>query len=80
MISGMKDVGSVAFVLRSISGDIDIPVFLLTGNTENNIFIDNGSGKHRKLLSWDSCNLTEEQKEAIVGTHSFGTLKKKKSY
>ena len=44
---------------------------MLAGNTEKNIFIDNGNGKHRKLLSLNSCNLTEDQKEAIVGIQSF---------
>ena len=37
----------------------------------DNIFIGNGCGKHRKLPSIKSCTLTELQRQALVGVHSF---------
>ena len=40
---------------------------------ENNIqiFIDNGSGKNRKLLELNLCDLTDQQKKSLVGMHAF---------
>ena len=57
--------------MRLFSGDIDIPVIMLASTNNNNIFIVNGSGKHRKLLSINSSILTEIQKQALLGLHSF---------
>ena len=60
-------------VVRSSSGDIDIPTILLGMDLENNvqIFIDNGSGKDRKLLELNLCDLTDQQKKSLVGMHAF---------
>ena len=60
-------------VVRSSSGDIDIPIILLGMDLENNvqIFIDNGSGKNRKLLELNLCDLTDQQKKSLVGVHDF---------
>ena len=59
--------------VRSSSGDIDIPVILLGMDTNDNvdIFIDNGSGKHRKILDLQACQLSSLQKKALVGLHAF---------
>ena len=40
---------------------------------ENNvkIFIDNGSGKNRKLPELNLCDLTDQQKKSLVGMHAF---------
>ena len=40
---------------------------------ENNvqIFIDNGSGKNRKLLELNLCDLTDQQKKSLVRMHAF---------
>ena len=33
------------------------------------IFIDNGSGKNRKLLELNLCDPTDQQKKSLVGMH-----------
>ena len=57
--------------VRSSSGDIDITVILVGafGQSENQIFIDNGTGKHRKTVRIDSSSLTEKQRMALVAYH-----------
>ena len=60
-------------VVKSSSGDIDISIILLGTDLENNvhIFIDNGSGKNRKLPELNLCDLTDQQKKSLVGMHAF---------
>ena len=60
-------------VVRSSSGDIDIPIILLGMDEMNDvhIFIDSGSGKNRKLLDLGLCGLTIQQKRALLGMHAF---------
>lgn len=51
-------------ILRSHSGDIDIPVILLSNEIPNlHIYIDNGTGKHRKILDLASCDLSRNQND-----------------
>ena len=40
---------------------------------ENNvqIFIGKASGKNRKLLELNLCDLTEQQKKSLAGMHAF---------
>ena len=59
--------------VRSSSGDIDIPVILFGMDTNDNvdIFIDNRSGKNRKILDLQACQLSSLQKKALVGLHAF---------
>ena len=59
------------FIIRSTSGDIDIPVILLNAETNINVFIDSGIGNNRKLLCIHATTLTTDQKKAIVGLHAF---------
>ena len=59
------------FVVRSSSGDIDIPVIMLSSNLRGNIIIDNGRSNHRKNLFIDECTLTPVQKKALIGLHSY---------
>ena len=59
-------------IVRSPSGDIDIPVILLASQSPNlKIYIDNGIGKQRKMLDLSSCELSSHQKEALLGMHAF---------
>ena len=66
-----SDGQQIICVVRSSSGDIDI--MLLGMDLENNvhIFIDNGSGKDRKLLELNLCDLTDQQKKSLVGMRAF---------
>ena len=59
--------------VRSSSGDIDIPIILLGMEPISNVevYIDNGSGKTRKLLHLNSCILTIQEKKALVGRHAY---------
>ena len=34
-------------------------------------YVDNGAGKHRKLFDLASCDLSYEQKQALLGLHAF---------
>ena len=58
-------------MVRSSSGDIDIPVILVAGEFNSRILIDNGTGKSRKILDVSACRLSEKQKKALLGLHSF---------
>ena len=59
-------------VVRSSSGDIDIPIILLANEIDNlKVFIDNGTGKARKILDLTSCDLSRAQKQALLGMHAF---------
>ena len=59
------------FIIRSTSGNIDIPVILLNAEINSNVFIDNGRGNNRKLLCIHVTTLTTDQKKAIVGLCAF---------
>ena len=63
-----SDGQSIACVVRSSSGDVDIPIILLGMESISNveIYIDNGSGKSRKLLHLNTCSLTSQQRKALV--------------
>ena len=59
-------------VVRSSSGDIDIPVTLLANEMPNLlIYVDNGAGKNRKVMNLSSCSLSKDQKKALLGMHAF---------
>ena len=61
-----------AYVVRSPSADVDTPVIIL-GNemSVNQVHIDSGTGKHRKLINLSSSCLTDIQKKALLGLHAF---------
>ena len=59
-------------VVRSSSGDIDIPVIHLANQMPNlPVYVDNGEGKNRKVLDLSSCSLSKDQKKALLGMHAF---------
>ena len=58
-------------VVRSPSGDIDIPVIMLAGDVSGNVFIENGTSKNRKLHSLAQWQLSDVQKKALLGVHTF---------
>ena len=59
-------------LLRSSSGDIDIPIILLANEQRNlRIFMDTGTGKDRKLLDLSACDLSNQQNQALLGVHAF---------
>ena len=59
-------------VVRSCSGDIDMPIILLANEDPNlHILIENGVGKGKKLLDLTQCELSPEQKQALLGLHAF---------
>ncbi len=60
-------------ILRSPSGDVDIPI-IVYGNqldTDLRIFLDNGTGKSRKVLDMNSSQLSSVQKRGIIGFHAL---------
>ena len=61
----------VTFIIRSTSGDIDIPIIFLNAETSSNVFIDSGRGNNRKLLCIQATTLITDQKKAIVGLHAL---------
>ena len=59
-------------VVRSSSGDTDIPVILLTNEMPNLlVFVDNGADKNRKVMDLSLCSLSKDQKKALLGMHAF---------
>ena len=63
--------GDTEVIVRSSSGDIDIPVIMLGSNLEGNIVIDSGRSNHRKFLNLNQSTMTDQQKKALVGVHAF---------
>lgn len=64
--------GKTTCLVRSPSGDIDIPIILMNHQHENlSIVIDNGTGKFRKYLSISDSPLSVMHKTAMVGFHAF---------
>ena len=61
-----------AIIVRSPSGDIDIPaLFVAHDFSGERSFIDNGTGKSRKSIDVTSSTLEFEKKRALIGMHAF---------
>ena len=60
-------------VFRALPQRTLIFLLILLANEQINgrIFIDNGAGKSRKLLDISSCDLSNQQKQALLGVHAF---------
>ena len=71
-VENINDENSVC-VVRSCSGDIDIPLILLPIKwpETSKILIDNGREKHRKILNINDNDLSDIDRTALVGLHAF---------
>ena len=60
-------------VFRSLPQGTLIFLLILLANEQidGRIFIDNGAGKSKKLLDISSCDLSNQQKQALLGVHAF---------
>ena len=59
-------------VVRSTSGDTDIPVILLNNMKPGmEIILDNGTGKSRQKFILYGCSLSDLDRKALVGFHAF---------
>ena len=59
-------------VVRSASGDTDIPVLLFAGmERDMKVVLDNGTGKTRKSIALHECPLSDLERNALVGFHAF---------
>ena len=59
-------------VVRSCSGDTDIPIIILGNECENLTLLTNsGGGKSRQVINLSECTLTRLQKDALLGLHAF---------
>ena len=55
------------YVVHSSSGDINIPVILLAKEMPNLLaYVDNGSGKNRRVMDLSSCSLSKDQKKHFL--------------
>ena len=54
------------FIIRSTSGNIDIPIILVNAETNSNVFIDSGRGNNRKFLCIQATTLTTDQKKPLL--------------
>ena len=61
------------FVVRSSSGDVDIPVILLANDfpAGTAIVLDSGRDKYRKNLSISDCEFSNLKKKALLVLHAF---------
>ena len=68
-----EDLDTAVFVVRSSSGDVDIPVILLANDLQTNatIILDNGRDKFRKVVHLSNCRFSDSQKKALLGFHAF---------
>ena len=61
-----------SIMVRSPSGDIDIlTLFVAHDFRDTKVFIDNGTGKNRKIVEVTSSQLSAEEKKAPIGVHAF---------
>ena len=59
-------------MVRSPSGDIDVVALFVCNRFRCNVYLDNDAGKDRKILDVNSnSTLSDKQKEALIGLHSF---------
>ena len=59
-------------IVRSSSGDIDIPVISVAADlADRRIFIYNGTSRNLKIPKLSACELSQEQKKALLGLHAF---------
>ena len=60
-------------VLRSHSGNTDIMVLVVTLMRDHCecLFIDYGSGKHRKAICFNEITMSEKEIDALLGFHAF---------
>ena len=63
-------------VVRSSSGDTDIPAILLANEMPNLlVYVENGAGKNGKVMDLFSCSLSKDQKKAhlleMITCHHF---------
>ena len=68
-----SELNNTVFIIRSCSGDVDIPVLLL-GSTAldlSRVYIDSGTGKYRQDLHLGKQSLGQIQREALLGMHAF---------
>ena len=51
----------------------DILIILLSIELERNVhvYIDNGTGRNRRVLALNNCDLTDQQRKALVGVDAF---------
>ena len=72
-----SELNSTVFIIRSCSGDVDIPVLLLGSTTLDlsRVYIDSGTGKYRQDLHLGKQSLGQSlgqiQREALLGMHAF---------
>ena len=62
-----------SFVVRSSSGDIDIPMILLSSDLPDHakVILDSGRDEHRRIIDLSECTLPDQQKKSLLGIHAF---------
>lgn len=68
----LKEDNTLDILIKSPSGDTDIVVLgiSLFGDTEN-VFIENGTGQNKKLLSFKDFEFSISKKRSLIGFHAF---------
>ena len=61
-----------SIMVRSPSGDIDILILFVAHDfRDTKGFIDNDTGKNRKIIEVTSSQLSAKEKKALIGVHAF---------
>ena len=58
-------------IVRSLSADIDILVILLGKSECQQIYLDSGTGLHRKGIKLSDIEMSTERKRCLIGFHAF---------
>ena len=72
-MAALKTYPEKQVIIRSHSGDVDINILLtslITGSADK-VFVDVNTGKNRKLLQLSDVELSSDEKEALIGFHTF---------
>ena len=60
-------------IVRSPSGDVDITVIMISKllNNADRVFLDYGTGIHRKGMWLSDVDMPESEKKCLIGFHAF---------
>ena len=72
-VHSLTNIAEKNVVVRSPSGDVDVTVLMLSKlvNYQDRVFLDYGRGNHRKGLWLCDIELSDSEKECLIGFHAF---------
>ena len=72
-VHSLTNIAEKNVIVRSPSGDVDVTVLMLSKlvTYQDRVFLDYGTGNHRKGLWLCDNELSDSEKECLIGFHAF---------